>query len=98
GEDLVVAVPVDVGHPQGVAIGEGIVDDVPRSEAEGPLIARRSLCEADHDLAPVPWLDRREELSAIGEASEMNLARSALRRLARRADAHRPMLERPSME
>ena len=32
GEDLVVAVAVDVGDPEGVAVGQGVVDHGPRAE------------------------------------------------------------------
>ena len=34
GEDLVVAVAIDIGHPEGVAVGQGVVDHGPRAEPE----------------------------------------------------------------
>ena len=42
GEDLVVAVAVDVGDPEGVAVGQGRVEHGPRAEPERPGSASAS--------------------------------------------------------
>ena len=78
GEDLVVAVAIDVGDPEGVAIGQGRVEDRARSELERSVLAFRP----DDDLAAVPGLDRRQEVPAVIESAKVDLAAAALGGLA----------------
>ena len=69
GEDLVVAVPIDVGDPERMAVGQACC----RSRSAGRTGTswyRRTLLggvlgEVDDDLAAVPGLDRREEAAAV---------------------------------
>ena len=71
GEDLVVAVAVDVGDPEGVAVVQGGVDHRPGAELRAtPAFVLRP----DGDLGAVPGLDRGQELAAVVEPAEVDLA------------------------
>ncbi len=73
GEDLLVAVAIDVGDPEGVAVGQGIVDHGAR-----PKLERAGLVFGpDDDLGAVPGFDRGDETPAVG-AAEMDLAATPL--------------------
>ena len=84
GEDLLVAVAIDVGDPEGVAVGQGIVDDGARPKLE------RAWCDfgPDDNLGAVPRFDRGDKTRAVG-AAKMDLAATPLGRFARRAATRR---------
>src|SRR5206468_5812846 len=72
GEDLVGAVAVDVGDPEGVAVAQGVVDDRPRAERL-PARTGGPVGPVNGDLCAVPGLDRGEEPGAVGELADVNL-------------------------
>ena len=74
GEDLVVAVAVDVGDPEGVAVGQGRVEHGPGAELERLRLGLRP----DGDLAAVPGLDRRQEVAILAQPAEVDLAATPL--------------------
>ena len=80
GEDLLVAVAIDVGDPEGVAVDQGIVDDGARPE----LQRARFAFGPDNNLGAVPGFDRGDKTLAIG-AAKMDFAATPLGRFARRA-------------
>src|SRR5262249_35769084 len=67
GEDLVVAVAVHVGDPEGMAVGEGGVDRRAGAELEG----LQRLGKVNGDVDAVPGLDGGQEPAAVLEAADV---------------------------
>ena len=79
GEDLVVAVVIDVGDANRVAVVEGVVEDFAGTEVHRfePELGGRSFGVSNRDLMTVPRVDGRQESPPIGEPAEMDFARPA---------------------
>src|SRR5271165_4292287 len=78
GEELIVAIAIDIGHPESVAIGQGRVENRARSELERSVLAFRP----DDHIAAVPGLDRGQKVPAVIQPAKMDLAAAALGGLA----------------
>ena len=87
-EDLVVAIAIDVGNPEGVAVGERVVQDDSWAELERSGIVAAAVpgiagCHAYGHLVAVPGLDGGEEFASAGQLAQVDLARAAFRSRAR---------------
>ena len=71
GEDLVAAVAVDVGSPEGVALGEGVVDDLAGSKRKFAGIVFP--IHGDHAAVPGGF-DGRQKGVLAGEPAQMDFA------------------------
>ena len=75
-DDLVRAVSVDIGRPEGMAAAETLVDDVPC-----PQLTWFGGRRVDDERGSVHWFDRRDKCRASRQSPRLNLARPVLIRL-----------------
>ena len=83
GEDFVVAVAVDVGQPESMAVSQRFIEHgaaAGRAEAFPAIIARDDRSQVNGDAVAVPGLDRRQETPAVCPPSGVDFTGPALGR------------------